>query len=311
MHDHTSHHQNTANNYSRRRFIHTALAGAGALVAGARSLPAAPLKKSGDIPMVELGKTGIKTTLLAQGTGWTGGARSSAHTRLGVIEFNKLIRHSLDQGIRLMDTADLYGAHPYLNRALDGISRDKFEVMTKLWPREEFWNMPSGGAEAEVNRFRKELKVDTLHICLIHCMTNTDWPNQYKRILDELAEMKEKGAVRAVGVSCHDFGAMKVAAELPWTDVILARINNVGKSASMDGSVEEVSALLKKARANGKTVIGMKIFGNGKLAKKPHERDASLQYVLGNDLVDAMTIGMLNPTEVNDTIKRMNTALKA
>jgi predicted aldo/keto reductase-like oxidoreductase len=170
--------------------------------------------------------------------------------------------------------------------------------------------MPSGGAENEVNRFRKELDVDVLHICLIHCMTNTNWPNEYKRIRDELSEMKEKGAVRAVGVSCHDFGAMKVACEHPWTDVILARINNVGKSAYMDASVEEVSAVLKKARANGKTVLGMKIFGAGRLVKND-QKDASLKYVLDNGLVDAMTIGMMKPSEVDDTVKRLNAAVKA
>ena len=32
----------------------------------------------------------------------------------------------------------------------------------------------------------------------------------------------------AVGVSCHDHGALKRAAELPWVDVILARINHRG-----------------------------------------------------------------------------------
>jgi predicted aldo/keto reductase-like oxidoreductase len=209
-----------------------------------------------------------------------------------------------------MDSADLYGIHPYVRRALDGVSRDKYTLLTKIWPREEFWNMPSGGAEKEVDRYRKELNTDIIDICLIHCMTDTKWPNTYERIRDELDEQKEKGTVRAVGVSCHDFGALKVAATHPWTDVILARINNVGKSAAMDGSPDEVSAVLKQARANGKVVLGMKIFGAGKLVS-PQAKDASLKYVLKNDLVDAITIGMLSPEQVDDTIKRMNKALKA
>ena len=207
-----------------------------------------------------------------------------------------------------MDTADLYGAHPYVRTALDGVPRDKYSLMSKIWPRKEFWNSPSGGAKEEVNRFRKELNTDAIDICLIHCMTDTKWPRTFERIRDELSEMKSKGAVRAVGVSCHDFGAMKVAAAHLWVDVILARINNVGKEAEMDASADEVATVLKQARKSGKVVLGMKIFGAGKLVT-PEQKDASLKYVLGNELVDAITVGMMKPEEVDDTIERINKVL--
>jgi len=312
MSNQTNFSQDTNYGCNRRQFLTGALAGAGVLAAGPGWLKAGePKKKSGKSrapDIVTLGNTGIKVSRLAQGTGWNGGARSSAHTRMGEKAFTSLIRHSLDRGITLMDTADLYGAHPYVRTALDGVPQDKYRILSKIWPRREFWNSPSGGATEEVNRFRKELRSDVIDICLIHCMTDTKWPDTYERIRDELSEMKQKGAVRAVGVSCHDFGALKVAAEHPWIDVILARINNVGKEASMDASAEEVATVLKQARKNGKVVIGMKIFGAGELVK-PEQKDASLKYVFGNELVDAITVGMMKPTEVDDTIKRMNKAL--
>lgn len=310
MQEHTSDSNRISEKVSRRRFIGTTLAGAGAFVGGVNWVEARSSKTAGAVDMVTLGKTGIKTSRLAQGTGWNGGARSSAHVRLGEKVLCNLIRHSLDHGVRLMDAADLYGSHRYVRKALDGVSRDKYELLSKIWPREEFWNMPSGGAKEEVNRFRKELNSEVIDICLIHCMTDTNWPQQYERVRDELSAMKEQGAVRAVGVSCHDFGALKVAAEHPWVDVILARINNAGKSAHMDGTVEEVSSVLKKARANGKTIIGMKIFGAGKLVK-PEQKNSSLKYVFDNELVDAITIGMMDTQEVNDTVKRLNAAVKA
>ncbi|MHC4120188.1 MAG: aldo/keto reductase [Planctomycetota bacterium] len=300
------------NNYSRRQFIGTVLAGTGALVAGPQwsTVQAARKSRRGRkiTDVVELGKSGIKTTMLAQGTGWNGGARSSAHTRLGEKEFTRLIRHSIDQGVRFMDMADLYGSHPYVRNALKEVSRDDYEILTKIWPREQFWNMPSGGAKEEVNRYRKELNSEVLEVCLIHCMTDTQWPETFKRIRDELSEMKDKGAVKAIGVSCHDLGALKVAATHPWTDVVFARINNAG--SSMDGSPEEVAPVLKQARANGKMVIGMKIFGAGKLTN-PEQKDASLKFVFENELVDAITIGMMKPEEVGDTIRRANKALRA
>lgn len=304
----------TSNQYSRRGFLTQALAGAGAVAAAstwsspAMAVPTAVKHRATDI--VTLGKTGIKTSFLAQGTGFSGGGRSSAHTRLGEKAFEKLIRHGMDQGIRLMDAADLYGSHRYIRHTLQSVPRDNYSLLSKIWPRQEYWNRASGGATEEVNRFRKELNSEVIDICLIHCMTNPNWPQQHERICDELSEMKEKGAVRAVGVSCHNFEALKVAAANPWVDVILARINNAGKSASMDASVEEVAPVLKQARADGKVILGMKLFGAGKLVQ-PEQKDASLKFVFDNQLVDAVTVGMLSTEQVDDTVMRMDKALKA
>jgi len=314
MDQHSSHSIDNQSNCSRRRFITAALAGAGVVAARpgwlAQPVARAAGGKRAATDIVTLGKTGIKTTRLAQGTGWNGTGRSSAHTRLGEKTFDALIHHGLDGGVRFLDMADLYGSHPYVRHALDTRTRDNLVMLSKIWPRSAYWNSASGGAIEEVNRFRKELKIDALDICLIHCMTNSNWPQEYKRIRDELDEMKEKGAVKAVGVSCHDFGALKVACSHPWVDVVLARINNVGTSAYMDASPEEVAPVLKQARANGKVIIGMKIFGAGRLTS-PEQKDASLKYVFENELVDAITVGMMAPGEVDDTLMRMNKALSA
>jgi predicted aldo/keto reductase-like oxidoreductase len=141
-------------------------------------------------------------------------------------------------------------------------------------------------------------------------MVNSQWIGNEARVRDELSELKQKGTLRAVGVSCHDHGALKIAATHPWVDVIFARINHKGgEEYIMDDTVEEVTKTLKLARANGKAVVGMKIFGAGKLVK-PEEKDASLKYVLGNRLVDAMTIGMKTNEEVSDSISRINQTLK-
>lgn len=255
--------------------------------------------------MVTLGKTGIKASRLAQGTGFNGHNRSSAQTRAGKEAFDRLVRHGLDEGINFLDMADLYGSHPFVKEVIKGLPREKLVLLSKIWPRKESWVTPSGGAREEVDRFRKELGVEQLDVVLIHCMTDAKWPEQYAGIRDGLSELKEKGAVRAVGVSCHDFGALKVASEHPWVDVIFARINHKGgKEYSCDAPAEEVAAVLKAARKNGKAVVGMKIFGAGKLVK-PEEKDASLHYVFTRGLVDAITVGMLKPEEVDDTLTRM------
>jgi aryl-alcohol dehydrogenase-like predicted oxidoreductase len=308
----TSHQTSSlGNGTSRRSFLKTTVLGAGLAASAPAWLEGAeakPVTVKTHADLVAIGNTGVKVSFLAQGTGYNGSARMSDHTRMGTEAFERLLRHDLDQGITFIDTADLYGTHTYIRNAIRGVARDKYALLSKIWPRTEYWNMASGGAVQEVKRFCQELRTDYLDVCLIHCMLNDKWVQEYARIRDELSELKQKKVVRAVGVSCHHFGALKIAANDPWVDVIFARINH--KGSVMDASVDEVTPVLKQARANGKFVVGMKIFGAGQLTK-PDDKDTSLRYVIKNALVDAMTIGMRRTEETDDTIARLNAALKA
>jgi 1-deoxyxylulose-5-phosphate synthase len=289
---------------TRREFIKTSVVGAGAMIASP-SLAAETVISSAKFQAcdrVELGKTGIVASRLAMGTGMHGSQRSSDHTKLGQKKFTELIRHGYDNGLNFIDMADLYGSHPFVKNAMQGIQRDKYVLLSKLWFREGRVIKPSGGAIKEVDQYRKELGTDMIDVVLIHCANKPTWAEDLKRVRDEMSELKQKGAIRACGVSCHSHQAMKVAAELEWTDVILARINN--KGAKMGGSPEEISKTIAQARANGKCVLGMKIFGEGTLTQ-PEQKDASLKYVLKNDIIDAMTIGMLSTEQIDDSMKRI------
>ena len=109
---------------------------------------------------------------------------------------------------------------------------------------------------------------------------------------------KEKKKIRAVGVSCHDFGALKTAANCPWVDVVLARINP--KGVKMDGTPDEITAVLKEMKANGKAVIGMKIFGEGQLSG---EKEACVKFAQQLGVLDAMTIGFHEPEQIDDMLR--------
>jgi len=115
--------------------------------------------------------------------------------------------------------------------------------------------------------------------------------------MDALSEAKQKKQVRAVGVSCHELDALKTAARCPWVDVILARINPTG--AKMDGKPEEVVPVLKEARANGKAIIGMKIYGEGTLS---HMKEECIRYAQTMGLIDTMTVGAESPEQMNETL---------
>jgi len=158
-------------------------------------------------------------------------------------------------------------------------------------------------AKTALERFRHELTTYP-DIVLLHCLMKENWDQQMGPYMDVLNDAKAKGKIKAVGCSCHDFKAMQTAAACPWVDVILARINMRGGSkVMMDGSREEVEGVLRTARSNGKAIIGMKIFGEGRLAD---ERDACMQYAQGNGLLDAMTIGFHTPDQIDDVLRMMH-----
>ena len=98
---------------------------------------------------------------------------------------------------------------------------------------------------------------------------------------------------------------MQTAAVTPWVDVILARINmKGGKEVMMDGSREEVEVVsCSWPRTTAKPIIGMKIFGEGRLAD---QRDACMKYAQELGLLDAMTIGFHTPEQIDDVLRLMH-----
>lgn len=278
----------------RREFLGTAAAGAaGALGAGRLAhAAAADIEPSGIVPLGE----GLKVTRIGIGTGMRGWLRESNQTRLGEEGFRNLLHYCYDRSIRLIDMADLYGTHGHVARAFRDKPRDNYTLVTKIWFR------PNGLAEEErpdagvlVERFLKELKTDYIDICQLHCVTSADWPTELRKQMDRLADMKQKGAIRAHGVSCHSVEALEAAAEEPWVDVVHARVNPFGFRT--DGPMEEVVPVLKKLHAAGKGIIGMKLIGEGTFDEE--KRREALKFAMGLGVVDAMIVGFEKPEEVD------------
>src|SRR3954447_5017053 len=279
------------NEMDRRRFLGAAAAATALGASGGLQVTTAADRLSGGAialdrppapPMVQLGKTKIKMSRLGQGTGVHGGDRQSDQTRMGFAKLVDLMHHAYDRGIRFFDLADLYGTHVYFREALREMKRDDLTILTKMWWRydgpEDQVSLPERRqmAKTALERFQNELTTFP-DIVLLHCLMKEGWDQQMGPYMDVLNDAKARGDIKAVGCSCHNFKAMQTAAASPWVDVILARINMQGdkdfKDVQMDGSREDVEGVLRTARANGKAVIGMKIFGEGKLAD---QRDACM-----------------------------------
>lgn len=296
---------------TRRQFLTTTVAiGAGSVLLGKSALrfPAtASVLSSDPLQIVTLGKSGIKTTLLGMGTGYSGYNRSSNITRAGVAE--SIIHQAYEKGIRFFDCADSYGTHPFTAAALKDYPRESYTLSSKIWVG------PGGIPETErpdadvvVDRFRRELKTDYLDMVQIHCMTDSQWTDKQKKQMDILENLKVKKIIRAHGVSVHSLEAMKAAVDNPWIDVIHVRINPFGEV--MDKSdANSVIPVIEKLHKAGKGIIGMKLIGNGKFRDDSEKIDASLKYVLGLGTVDMIIVGFERPEQIDNYLGRMRKVL--
>ncbi len=246
---------------------------------------------------VSLGKTGIKTSRLAMGTGTVGFAKHSNQTALGVSGLSALLLNGYDHGLRFFDAADSYGSHPHVAAALKQLPRDKVTIMTKSDTRDP------QQMRANLDRYRRELGTDYIDIVLMHCMTEGDWTEQYKGTMDVLSEAKQKGIIRAHGCSCHTIEALRAAAKSSWVEVDLVRINPIG--SHMDADPDIVISVIRQMKSSGKGIVGMKVLGQGDLRNRQSE---AIKYALSLNLLDAFTIGAENKTEQDNLIQRVAAA---
>ena len=150
----------------------------------------------------------------------------------------------------------------------------------------------------DIERFLKELNTDYIDMMLIHLIFDREWIEPMKPYMEVLTDYKDKGIIKSLGVSCHDYGAMETAVESSWVDVLLARINPYG--VKCDGSADEVLKVLKLGKKNRKFIIGMKIYGDGQLSE---ERDKCMRFAQNSEVLDAMTIGMNSVEQIDDNLK--------
>ena len=249
---------------------------------------------------VTLGRTGITCSVVGMGTGSVGVGQASNQTRLGVAGFTKVARHALDRGLNLFDVADQYGSHTYLRAALKGVPRESYVVQTKTHAT------TYANAKSHVERYLMELGVDYLDTLLLHCMTKESWIADHEGARDYLSEAKEKGLIRAHGVSCHGIDPLRVAERDPWVEVDLARINPEGQI--MDADVPTVVSELEVMHHAGKGVIGMKILAEGRI-KDAAAKDASLKFVLGLGTVNAFVVGFESTEQIDDLVGRVDRIL--
>ena len=291
-------------NCSRRHFLRAGLA-AGAWAA----TPSLPLKAATNAATewVTLGKSGVKVTRLAFGTGSNGGR---VQRQLGQEEFTRLVRHAYDRGIRFFETAESYGQmHQMLGVALKGIPRDTYRLMTKVTTRE------GTDPQVKIDELRKLANTEYFDIALLHWQHTPTWPTDTVRWQDGLQEAEVRKAVVAHGASVHGLPALRKFPGNQWLQVALFRTNHNGTkmdaedyNTSGPGNVQEVLSHVTKVGKEQVGVIGMKLIGEGAFTTR-EDRQKAMRFAFRQAGVQSVTVGYKNTAEIDEAIENLNLAL--
>lgn len=289
---------------SRRHFLKTGLA-AGVLAGAGRF----PLRAAGGsaTDWVTLGKSDVKVTRLAFGTGTYSG---KVQRDLGQEGFNRLVRHAYDHGVRFFETSESYGdMHRMLGIALKGIPRDSYRLMTKLT------TTPNGNPEAKIDELRKLANTEYFDIALLHWQHTASWPTDSLRWQDGIGEAQVKKAVVARGASVHGLPALRQMPGNQWLQIAMIRMNHKGNHMDAEdyntggpGNVPEVVEHTRQVHQQGMGVISMKLVGEGAFTNRA-DRQAALKFAFRNAGVDSVTIGYKNTGEIDEAIENLNLAL--
>jgi 1-deoxyxylulose-5-phosphate synthase len=289
--------------YSRREFLRTSLATGALATTGTLPLLAAGAKAT---DWVTLGKSGVKVTRLAFGTGSHGG---SVQRNLGQDRFTALVRHAYDRGIRFFETSDTYDdMHSMLGIALTGIPRDSYRLMSKV-------TTDDGDPRRRFDELRREANTDYFDIMLLHVQQTATWPTDSARWQEGILAAESRKIILTHGASVHGLPALRQVPGNQWLKVAMIRMNHTGTRMDGEnpnpynglGNVSEVVGHVKDARKAGLGIISMKLAGEGTF--NHDDRQAAMRFAFQNAGVDSVTVGFKSPGEVDEAIDNLNLAL--
>jgi predicted aldo/keto reductase-like oxidoreductase len=289
--------------FTRREFLKTGLAAGTLAVTGGLPLIA---QRGSATDLVTLGRSGVKVTRLAFGTGTFSGR---VQRDLGQEGFNRLVRHAYDSGIRFFETAESYGEmHKMLGIALKGPPRDSYQLMSKVTTR------AGVDPQQKLDELRRLANTEYFDIMLLHWQHTATWPADTTRWQDAILEVQSRKAVLSHGASVHGLPALRRVPGNAWLDVAMIRVNHTGKSMDAEnydtqgpGNVPEVVTHVKAVRKEGLGVISMKLAGEGTFDREDRRR--AMRFAFRDAGVDCVTVGYKTPGEIDEAIENLNLAL--
>lgn len=150
-------------------------------------------------------------------------------------------------------------------------------------------------ARESVEKARKVLDMDVLDIFMMHEQETRLTLRGHREALEYYINAKEKGIIKAVGVSTHNIEVVEAACDMPEIDVIHPIINRAGLGIG-DGNIGQMLHAVEKAYNCGKGIYSMKPLGGGNLL---NSYDECMKFVLDLPFVHSIALGMQSVEEVD------------
>jgi L-galactose dehydrogenase len=148
-----------------------------------------------------LGRTGWKVSLLGLGTG--GRSQLGQRYELPHDASTRLVRHALDNGVNLIDTAPGYGdSEARLGHALRDVPRDTYFLSTKFQPhasRDDLYT--TDDLRRSLEQSLRALGTEYVDVLYLHGVGPEPYAAMNERFLPELRKARDQGLIRAIGLS--------------------------------------------------------------------------------------------------------------
>jgi len=237
----------------------------------------------------ELGKTGLTVSRMCFGALIIGPLQSNLPPEDGA----RVIQAAMEKGVNFIDTAELYGTYEHIRLAVKN-SGIKPVIATKSYA------YSAEGAAMSLEKARKELDTDVIDIFLLHEQESRLTLRGHREALEYYLNEREKGRIKAVGVSTHNIEVVWAASEMPEIDVIHPLVNKAGVGIG-DGSIDEMLKAVEHAFNTGKGIYSMKPLGGGNLLRS---YDECMDFVLGLPFIHSIAVGMQSVDEVEMNVRK-------
>ncbi len=181
-----------------------------------------------------LGRTGLKVSVAGLGCG--GHSRLGQKTGKTEQESISVVRQALDLGINLIDTAEAYGTERIVGEAIQDVGRDQIVISTKKLCPDPEGDDPRGELRRGVEQSLKRLQTDYVDVFYLHGVRPQQYQYAYDRLAPVLAQLREEGKVRFLGVTeafipDPQHAMLKRALEDDCWDVVMVGFNLLNQSA--------------------------------------------------------------------------------
>jgi L-galactose dehydrogenase len=277
----------------------------------------------------DLGKTGLKVSVLSYGTSSLGSVFRSIDEAEGI----RTVHTAIDLGINFIDVSPYYGltkAETVLGKALKEIPRDAYYLATKLgrYGDAEF-DFSASRVPTSVDESLARLNIDHIDLIQCHDIEFGSLDQVLNETIPAMRKLQEQGKVRFVGITGLPLRIFRYVLDRTEVDTILSYCHY----ALNDTSLEDLIPYLKEKQVG---IINASPLGMGLLTERgaPAWHPASdeiketcaraaaycrskgvdiaqlaIRFALANPDLSTTLVGTANPENLKKNVKWLETSI--